>query len=91
MVRGAFVKDYTGIIGCGIVIFFSGFPALFILGARSSLTDVSNLKKAEALVWDIIGAYFGVRYPSFSGARSCPISEAHPLAATPVPLSLLCV
>lgn len=50
---------YIGIIGCGIVILFSGFPALFIIKARSSLTDVSNLKKAEALVWDAIGAYFG--------------------------------
>ena len=66
---------YIGIIGCSIVILFSGFPALFILGARSSLTDVSNLKKAEALVWDVIGAYFGVRHPSFSGALAHPWSS----------------
>jgi amino acid transporter len=73
---------YIGIIGCGIVILFSGFPALFILGARSSLTNVSNLKKAEALVWDVIGAYFGVRRLSFSGARSCPslkLTHSQPL------------
>lgn len=50
---------YVGIVGCGIVILFSGFPALFILGARSGLSDDSNLKKPEALVGDVIGAYFG--------------------------------
>jgi amino acid transporter len=49
---------YIGIVGCTIVVIFSGFPALFILGAEPK--NSTTLKDKTALLLDLVGAWFGV-------------------------------
>ncbi|KAH8589041.1 hypothetical protein B0O99DRAFT_664761 [Bisporella sp. PMI_857] len=50
---------YIGIVGCAIVIIWSGIPPLYILIAREHLTLSSNLKSKAALVLDVVGYYIG--------------------------------
>jgi amino acid transporter len=51
---------YTGIIGCGFVVLWSGVPSLYALIARRGLTSTSVLRKDFAFILDIAGYYFGV-------------------------------
>jgi hypothetical protein len=56
---------YIGMVGCSFVIIWSGFPPLYILAARHTLTSSDDLKDTVALVFDVIGAYIGVRKPLY--------------------------
>ena len=56
---------YIGIIGCSFVIIWSGIPPLYVLAARHTLTSSDSLKDTVALVFDVIGAYIGVRKPLY--------------------------
>lgn len=58
---------YVGIVGCLLVIIWSGIPPLYIIGAKSGLTSLGHLKSGVALAFDVVGAYIGVRHPC-----SCP-------------------
>ncbi|ORY10484.1 amino acid permease-domain-containing protein [Clohesyomyces aquaticus] len=50
---------YIGIVGCAMVVVWSGVPPLYILIAKRSLTSTTNLKSSVALAFDIIGVYIG--------------------------------
>ena len=51
---------YIGMIGCVFVVIWSGIPALYILGAKNSLTSTDLLKSSVSLACDVLGAYSGV-------------------------------
>jgi hypothetical protein len=51
----------TGLVGCTLVVLFSGWPAIYLLKQRNTMSTASNLKNTLDLIGDIIGAYSGVR------------------------------
>ena len=56
---------WIGLVGCCLVILFSGWPAIYIIVARGSLATGGFLKADKLLAADLIGDYSGVsRLPS---------------------------
>jgi hypothetical protein len=51
----------TGLVGCTLIVLFSGWPAIYLLKEKNTLSTASDLKGTLDLVGDIIGAYSGVR------------------------------
>ncbi len=49
-----------GLIGSGLIILFSGWPAIYILRARHTLSTDALLKDNKYLAADLVGAYSGV-------------------------------
>jgi yeast amino acid transporter len=52
---------YIGLIGCVMIVVFSGWPAIYILHSRNHLAADKDLKTNTQLAADLIGAYAGVR------------------------------
>jgi hypothetical protein len=51
----------TGLVGCTLIVLFSGWPAIYLLKERNTLSTASDLKGTLDLIGDVIGAYSGVR------------------------------
>lgn len=45
-----------------MIVIFSGWPAIYLLNVRDSLSTAADLKSSGLLVADVIGAYSGVRH-----------------------------
>lgn len=50
---------YTGLVGCTLIMVFSGWPAIYILRQRRYLATGAELKPDHLLAWDLAGAYAG--------------------------------
>lgn len=50
---------YVGLIGCILIVLFSGWPAIYILHSRHNLVADKDLKTNVQLAGDLIGAYAG--------------------------------
>ena len=51
---------WVGLIGCALIIFFSGWPAIYIMVARKDLSTGSLLKPNKLFAADLVGDYSGV-------------------------------
>jgi yeast amino acid transporter len=51
----------TGLVGCTLVVLFCGWPAIYLLKERNTMSNASDLKGTLDLIGDITGAYSGVR------------------------------
>lgn len=49
-----------GLVACIAIIIFSGWPAIYLLRARDSLSTKDKLKSKGDLGADVVGAYAGV-------------------------------
>jgi len=71
----------TGLVGCTLIVLFSGWPAIYLLKQRNTMSNASNLKDTLDLIGDVIGAYSGVRpYMPLPDDTPAPWLTARPLA-----------
>ena len=68
---------WLGLVGCALVVVFSGWPAIYIMVARQSLATRDLLKSNTLLAADIVGAYSGV-----SGHHLSELSQLNLAAGT---------
>jgi amino acid transporter len=54
---------YFGLLGCVILVIFSGWAAIYILSARRTLGPNDDLKSSGKLIADLVGAYSAVLFP----------------------------
>ena len=50
----------VGLVGCILIVLFSGWPAIYILHSRHNLAADKDLKTNTQLAADLVGAYAGV-------------------------------
>jgi amino acid transporter len=51
-----------GLFACIIVVIFSGWPAIYLLRARDTLSTVDAIKDSGSLAGYVVGAYSGVSH-----------------------------
>lgn len=54
---------YVGLLGCTLLVLFSGWVPIYILSAKGKLGGNDNLLGNNALIAQIVGAYSGVSFP----------------------------
>lgn len=52
---------YVGLVGCTLLVLFSGWVPIYILAARGKFGGYNDLKGNTALIAQVLGAYSGVR------------------------------
>ncbi|KAF2803245.1 uncharacterized protein BDZ99DRAFT_453470 [Mytilinidion resinicola] len=82
---------YVGLIGSCLIVFFSGWPAIYILNSRHHLTADKQLKTNVQLAADLIGAYAGplVFLTLYLGWKFWHGTTVRPITALGVPVYVL--
>ena len=60
---------YVGLVGCTLLVLFSGWVPIYILAARGKLGGYDDLSSNTALIAQLLGAYSGVSPAGYAMLR----------------------
>jgi len=60
---------YVGIVGCTLLVLFSGWVPIYILAARGKFGGYDDLSSNTALIVQLLGAYSGVSPAGYAMLR----------------------